>query len=67
MPDHEMFKEASGPGQKALFGILKCLAQLFPDCGYVQGMNYIVAPFMTVVKAELTLAILISLFKSDRF
>lgn len=35
LPEHEMFAEKDGPGQKALYGVLKCMAITFTETGYV--------------------------------
>jgi predicted phosphohydrolase len=67
MPEHEMFAEQDGPGQRALFGVLKCVALTFPDAGYVQGMNYMVSILMTLVAADEALAITISMCSDVKY
>ena len=59
-----MFTEDLGAGQKALFGVLKCLSLLNPAVGYVQGMGFLTAVLMTYVSAEESLCMMMSLFKN---
>jgi hypothetical protein len=59
-----MFTEELGSGQKALFGVLKCLSLLNPEVGYVQGMGFLTAVFMTYISAEESLCMMMSLFKN---
>jgi hypothetical protein len=51
LPEHKFFSEDCGPGQKALFAVLKCLAHMNPDTGYVQGMGFLTAVLMTYTTA----------------
>jgi hypothetical protein len=51
LPDHTFFSDSEGAGQKALFGVLKCVALLNPANGYVQGMGFICATLMTYTTA----------------
>lgn len=64
LPDHAMFTDELGPGQKALFGVLKCISLLNPDVGYVQGMGFLTAVMMTYTSAEEALCMMMSLFKN---
>lgn len=63
----EMFSERDGPGQRVLFGCLKCVALLIPETGYVQGMNYIVSTLMTATTADNCILMMLSLLKNQRY
>lgn len=52
LPKHVYFKEDLGTGQKSLFAVLKCLANQFEECGYVQGMGFLSGMLMTHVTPE---------------
>ncbi|KAJ3069748.1 GTPase-activating protein [Podochytrium sp. JEL0797] len=43
-PDHPLF--ASEEGRERLFAVLKAYALLDVDCGYCQGMSFVVAPLL---------------------
>ncbi|KAJ3321539.1 ecotropic viral integration site [Boothiomyces sp. JEL0866] len=45
-PDHEMFKEKDGDGQKALFRILKAYSIYDNSLGFCQGMPFCVGPLL---------------------
>ncbi|KAJ8707731.1 hypothetical protein PYW07_011408 [Mythimna separata] len=40
-PKHEYFASALGPGQLALYNILKAYSLLDPDVGYCQGLSFV--------------------------
>ena len=45
---HELFAEPKGLGQRLLFRILTALAIRYPQVGYCQGMNFVVAVMLIV-------------------
>ncbi|KAI8611386.1 rab-GTPase-TBC domain-containing protein [Chytriomyces sp. MP71] len=45
-PNEPMFKEDGGPGQTMLFNILRAYSIYDSDCGYCQGLSFIVAPLL---------------------
>lgn len=45
---HPFFSDANGQGQKLLFRILTALAIRYPQVGYCQGMNFVVAVMLVV-------------------
>ncbi|KAJ3221446.1 GTPase-activating protein [Chytriomyces hyalinus] len=45
-PKHPMFKDDSSEGQKALFNVLSAYAAYDHDCGYCQGLTFVVAPLL---------------------
>uniref|UniRef100_A0A7S3NEY2 Rab-GAP TBC domain-containing protein n=1 Tax=Euplotes harpa TaxID=151035 RepID=A0A7S3NEY2_9SPIT len=51
-PKHEYFEDAYGKGQKTLFNVLKNLALVNKDTGYVQGMGYITAILLMYMDEE---------------
>ena len=51
-PDHEMFQERDGPGQRALFHVLKAYANYDPEVGYCQGMGFIVGLLLMNISSE---------------
>lgn len=57
------FKDKFGVGQKSLFCVLKVLALAEPDIGYVQGMGYICAVFLTYMDMEDTFLSMIGLLR----
>ena len=58
-----MFEQECESGQKALFGVLKCLSLLNPEVGYVQGMGFLTAVMMTYMSPEESLCMMMALFK----
>ncbi|KAJ3107009.1 hypothetical protein HDU97_004978 [Phlyctochytrium planicorne] len=52
-PKLEMFKEEDGPGQKSLFNLLKAYSVFDRDCGYCQGLSFVVAPLLMQNMSEL--------------
>lgn len=37
-PNHELFREANGPGQQSLFNVLKCFSIIRKEISYCQGL-----------------------------
>ena len=51
-PRHELFAVKEGAGQTALRRLLRCYAEYDPEVGYCQGMGFIAAMLLTVLKDE---------------
>lgn len=51
-PHNLLFKEKYGEGQRKLFNILRAYALFNPYTGYVQGMGFIAALFLTYMSEE---------------
>ena len=51
-PKHSFFEEKYGLGQKTLFEVLKVLAIVHKETGYVQGMGYITAILLMYMNEE---------------
>mmetsp|Transcript_11115 Transcript_11115/g.14469 ORF Transcript_11115/g.14469 Transcript_11115/m.14469 type:complete len:304 (-) Transcript_11115:1541-2452(-) len=47
-PTHPCFSKTNGTGQTMLFNILKAIATRYPEVGYCQGMNFVVAVILLV-------------------
>eukprot|EP00929_Paragymnodinium_shiwhaense_P063647 TRINITY_DN31807_c0_g1_i2.p1 TRINITY_DN31807_c0_g1~~TRINITY_DN31807_c0_g1_i2.p1 ORF type:complete len:278 (-),score=82.55 TRINITY_DN31807_c0_g1_i2:46-879(-) len=48
LPQEEMFREKNGPGQMALFRLLRALSIRLWDIGYCQSLNFIMATLLLV-------------------
>ncbi|KAJ2232650.1 hypothetical protein IWW45_004808, partial [Coemansia sp. RSA 485] len=51
-PDHVLFTDADGQGQRQLRRILRAYAQYNPDIGYCQGMGRLVGLFLIIGLSE---------------
>ncbi|CAI2359782.1 unnamed protein product [Moneuplotes crassus] len=51
-PNHCFFKKKFGRGQKALFNVLRAIANYVKESGYVQGMGYISAILLMYIPEE---------------
>ena len=45
-PDQDYFKEAQGRGQESLYNVVKAYSLFDPECGYCQGMQFVVGPLL---------------------
>ncbi|KAI9237583.1 MAG: rab-GTPase-TBC domain-containing protein [Podila humilis] len=63
MHGHIMFKERYGPGQCALFNVLKAYSNYNRQVGYCQGMASVVATMLTFFDQEKTFVLLVQLFE----
>ncbi|KAF9404478.1 hypothetical protein BGZ94_004149, partial [Podila epigama] len=63
MYGHIMFKERFGPGQCALFHVLKAYSNYNRQVGYCQGMASIVAAMLTFFEQEKAFVLLVQLFE----
>ncbi|KAJ1652208.1 GTPase-activating protein [Dispira simplex] len=64
LPREEYFKEPNGPGQMALFRVLKAYALYDPEVGYCQGIAFIVAPLLLYMPEEEAFCLLVRLMKN---
>ena len=62
-PACQFFKEKYGNGQRKLFKVLSYYSKYNKDTGYVQGMGFIVAVFLTYMDEESSFFMLHSLMK----
>lgn len=44
-PNHEYF-QTEGPGQEALFNVVKAYSLYDPEVGYCQGLSFVVGPLL---------------------
>ena len=51
-PEHDMFKQRDGPGQRSLFNLLKAYANYDPEVGYCQGMGFIAGLLLMNIPSE---------------
>jgi len=51
-PEHILFREKGGIGQKRLYNVLKSFSMYRSDIGYCQGMGFIVALFLMYMEEE---------------
>lgn len=66
-PQSEMFATNGGPGQQALFRILKAYALMDLKVGYVQGMAFITGFFMMQMGEEESFWMLVQLCNNKKF
>lgn len=45
-PTQDYFKDAKGLGQGSLYNVVKAYSLYDPECGYCQGMQFIVGPLL---------------------
>ncbi|KAG0253869.1 GTPase-activating protein [Actinomortierella ambigua] len=45
-PNHEYFQDAEGPGQEALFNVVKAYSLYDTEVGYCQGLSFVVGPLL---------------------
>jgi len=50
-PEQDYFRDASGRGQENLYNVVKAYSLYDPECGYCQGMQFIVGPLLLNVCA----------------
>ena len=60
-PSCQLFAEKYGGGQRKLFNVLSCFCKYNKEIGYVQGMSFLTALFLTYMDEESTFFMLISL------
>ncbi|KAI8801950.1 rab-GTPase-TBC domain-containing protein [Cladochytrium replicatum] len=59
-PNHQMFSEKDGQGQKDLFAVLKAYAVYNPEVGYCQGMGMLVGMMLMHMPPEDTFWLLVA-------
>lgn len=67
LPQHVMFREADGAGQKSLYNVLKAFACYDETVGYCQGMGFIIAVCLTYMTEEETFWLIVKLMKDPRW
>jgi len=65
-PEHFLFREESGPGQKQLFRVLKAFCVYNSSVGYCQGMAFITASLLMYLDEEDVFWILVRLCERDK-
>ena len=63
-PKHYLFMEKLGEGQRALYRVLTCYSKFNKKTGYVQGMGFSTALFLTYLNEECSFWMLHSLMKN---
>lgn len=63
-PHHAFFNDGQGVGQESLFNVLKAYSLFDPECGYCQGLPFIVAPLLLVCPDEEAFCLLVRLMQS---
>ncbi|KAI8901549.1 rab-GTPase-TBC domain-containing protein [Globomyces pollinis-pini] len=66
-PKHEYFKEVNGPGQTALFNILKAYSLYDKEIGYCQGLPFVVGPLILNMPEEQAFCVLVRLMFDFNF
>ncbi|CAO1614314.1 unnamed protein product [Sympodiomycopsis kandeliae] len=63
-PEQEYFKDGKGIGQENLFNVVKAYSLYDEECGYCQGMQFIVGPLLMHMPDEEAFSTLVRLMKS---
>lgn len=66
-PTHVAFKDEDGEGQKKLRSVLRALACIDPEVGYVQGMGFIAATLLTQMGEEESFWCLHAMLNDERY
>ena len=64
-PKHVFFHRRNGPGQRALFNVLKAVASFDPAVGYVQGMGFLAGTLLLHMPEEDAFWSLVSLLHAS--
>lgn len=62
-PSHTFYKDKYGQGQRSLYNVLRAFSKFSPKIGYVQGMGFITAMFLTYMDEESAFWLLHSLME----
>ncbi|KAG0577573.1 hypothetical protein KC19_5G165400 [Ceratodon purpureus] len=62
-PSHVFFQQRHGPGQRALYNILKAYSVYDRDVGYVQGMGFLAGLLLLYMSEEDAFWLLVALLK----
>ncbi|XP_052850674.1 ecotropic viral integration site 5 ortholog isoform X2 [Drosophila gunungcola] len=65
-PEVEFFKEKDGPGQEALFNVIKAYSLHDREVGYCQGSGFIVGLLLMQMPEEEAFAVLVQIMKQHR-
>ncbi|PKI83169.1 GTPase-activating protein [Malassezia vespertilionis] len=63
-PGQEYFQDAHGIGQEHLFNVVKAYSLFDPECGYCQGMQFIVGPLLMNMPDEAAFSTLVRLMQN---
>lgn len=63
-PEQDYFKDGKGVGQENLFNVVKAYSLYDEECGYCQGMQFIVGPLLLNMPDEEAFSTLVRLMKS---
>lgn len=63
-PEQDYFKDGKGVGQENLFNVVKAYSLYDEECGYCQGMQFIVGPLLMHMPDEEAFSTLVRLMKS---
>ncbi|PWN49932.1 RabGAP/TBC [Violaceomyces palustris] len=63
-PEQDYFQEGKGVGQENLFNVVKAYSLYDPECGYCQGMQFVVGPLLLNMPDEEAFSTLVRLMKS---
>ena len=63
-PTQEFFRDAKGMGQGSLYHVVKAYALYDPECGYCQGMQFIVGPLLLNMPEEEAFCVLVHLMEN---
>ncbi|KAG0322061.1 GTPase-activating protein [Podila horticola] len=62
-PNHEYF-QTEGPGQEALFNVVKAYSLYDPEVGYCQGLSFVVGPLLLNMPDEEAFCLLVRMMNS---
>lgn len=65
-PEHDFFKEKDGPGQEALFNVIKAYSLHDREVGYCQGSGFIVGLLLMQMPEEEAFAVLVQIMQQHR-
>ncbi|CEH14149.1 related to gyp5-gtpase-activating protein [Ceraceosorus bombacis] len=63
-PEQEYFADGKGVGQENLFNVIKAYSLFDEECGYCQGMQFVVGPLLLNMPDEEAFSTLVRLMKS---
>lgn len=63
-PEQDYFRDGKGVGQENLFNVVKAYSLYDEECGYCQGMQFIVGPLLLNMPDEEAFSTLVRLMKS---
>lgn len=65
-PEHDFFKEKDGPGQEALFNVIKAYSLHDREVGYCQGSGFIVGLLLMQMPEEEAFAVLVQIMQQHK-